>query len=201
MIGTGTEVSFGSRFRCLLIQGYLFMRYDQVKQNICGLILLVCFCFCSGGCGKKQNLPDDMPKPFPTVITVIQDEKPLEGASIALIPADASNSWHAGAMTDTTGNASLKTLNQYEGVVPGKYRIIITKRESDKSRFTSPPDQATDPQGYAKFMQDSAREKLDNYDLIDPKFGKISADTEMIDVVEGKNEKTIDVGKAVRQKR
>ena len=171
------------------------------KQKSCGLILLACFCLCLGGCPKRQNLPDGMPQPHPTVITVIQDGKPLEGASIALIPADASNSWNAGAVTDASGKASLKTLNKYEGVVPGKYRIVVTKRESDESKFTSPPDQATDPQGYAKFIQDSMREKLDSYDLIDPKFGKIGNDTEVIDVVAGKNEKTVDVGNAVRQKR
>lgn len=178
------------------------MRNDRAKLKYCGLILLACFYLCLGGCGKKQNLPDGMPKPYPTIITVIQEGKPLEGASIALIPVEASNSWNAGAVTDATGKAAIKTLNKYEGGVPGKYRIVITKRESDKSKFTSPPDQQTDPQGYAKFIQDSMREKLDSYDLIDPKFGKISDDAElMIDVVESKNEKTIDVGKAVRQKR
>ena len=177
------------------------MRQVRSKQRICGLLLLAFLSLYLSGCGKKQKLPDGMTDPYPTVITVIQDGKPLEGASIALIPSDASNSWNAGAVTDATGKASIKTLNKYEGVVEGKYRIVITKRESDKSKFTSPPDQQTDPQGYSKFLQDSAREKLDSYDLIDPKFGKLAADIELIDIVPGKNEKTIDVGEAVRIKR
>jgi len=141
-----------------------------------------------------------MPTPHPTVITVIQDGQPLEGASIALIPMESTNSWNAGGMTDATGKASLLTLTKYDGVVPGKYYVIVTKNESDKSKIT-PPDPETDPQGYAKYMDESGKEQLASYDLIDPKFGKISPTAETVDVVAGKNEKTIDVGKAVRQKR
>ena len=141
-----------------------------------------------------------MPVPQPTVITVIQDDKPLESASIALIPMDPSNSWNAGAVTDATGKASLKTLTKYEGVVPGKYYILITKRELGQSKIT-PPDPETDPQGYAKYLQESSSAMEPSYDLVDLKFSKISPSTETIEVTAGTNEKTIDVGKAVRDKR
>ena len=172
----------------------------QVRlQQICGLVMVVCFCLCLAGCGKKQKYPDGMPEPFPTVITITQEGQPLQGASIALIPMDSKNSWNAGGMTDASGKASLLTLTKYNGVVPGKYYVIITKRESDGSKYTQ-PDPETDPEGYAKFMRESMGEKIASYDLIDPKYGKISPTAETIDVAEGKNEKTIDVGKAVRQK-
>ena len=141
-----------------------------------------------------------MPTPYPTVISIIQDGQPLQGVSIALIPMESTNSWNAGGMTDATGKASLLTLTKYDGVVPGKYYVIVTKRESDVSKFEQ-PDPETDPEGYAKYMQESLKEQVPSYDLIDPKFSKISPTAETIDVVEGKNEKTIDVGKAVRQKR
>ena len=179
------------------------MRQVRSKQKFCALVLLTCFCLFLCGCPKKQKYPDDMPEPYPTVITIIQDGKPLEGASIVLASANGPNTWSASAVTDATGKASLKTLSKYDGVVPGKYHILISKRISDESKLTM-PDPETDPQGYAKFMQESMREKLDTYDLIDPKFFRISADTETIEVVADKNkknEKTIDVGTAVRMKR
>ena len=176
------------------------MQQTRTKQIHSVLFILAFFCLVSGGCVKKQKLPDGMPAPQPTVITIIQDGKPLEGASIALLPSDTSNSWNAGAATDSTGKAAPKTLNKYDGVVPGKYRILVTKRISDESKFT-PPDPDADPEAYAKYMQESMGEKVASYDLIDPKFGKITDNTETIDVVTGKNEKTIDVGTAVKQQR
>ena len=141
-----------------------------------------------------------MPDPYPTVIVITQDGKPLEGASIALIPMDSSNTWNAGGSTDASGKAVLQALSRYDGVVPGKYYVIVTKRESDKRDIT-PPDPETDPRGYAKFLEESATTQVPSYDLIDPKFSKISPNAETIDVVAGKNEKTIDVGEAVRIKR
>ena len=56
-----------------------------------------------------------MPEPYPTVITIIQDGKPLEGASIVLASANGPNTWSASAVTDATGKASLKTLSKYDG--------------------------------------------------------------------------------------
>jgi len=177
------------------------MCHDQAKQKLCSLILLVCFSLCLNGCGNRQKLPDGMPKPYPTEIIIIQDGKPLEGASIALNPAESSNSWYAGGFTDANGKAVLQTLNRYDGVAPGKYYVIVTKRELDTNADITPPDPATDPQGYSKFIEESARIRVPSYDLIDPKYGRISPTGETIDVVAGKNEKSIDVGKAVRQKR
>ena len=140
-----------------------------------------------------------MPQTYPTKITIIQDEKPLEGASIALIPMDASNSWNAGGITDASGNAALKTLTKYDGVVPGKYYVIIKKLWVDADKKV--PDKETDPAGYEKWLVESAKETLAGYDLVDLKFSKISPDAETIEVTAGKNEKSIDVGKAVRIER
>ena len=174
------------------------MKRFHLKYSV-ALILVVAVLAASGGCNKKQKLPDGMPAPYPTIITITQDGAPLEGASIAFLPADSSNPWNAGGLTDATGKANIKTRSKYDGVVPGEYKILITKRESDKSNLTM-PDQNTDPEGYAKYMRESSAETLASYDLIDPKFGKLSADTETITVSTGTNEKTIDVGKAVRAK-
>lgn len=165
-----------------------------------GTLMAVSLCLPLCGCGKKQKLPDGIPDLQPTTITITQDNKPLEGASIAFLPIEASNSWNAGGITDATGKAIIKTLSKYDGVAAGEYRILITKREAE-ANTTVVPDQNTDPEGYSKYMRESSQKKTVDYDLIDPKFSKISSNTETINVTTGTNEKTIDVGKAVRVKR
>jgi len=157
---------------------------------------MLCLILIAPGCGDGQKLPDGMPKPQPTSITILQGGSPLPGASIALIPVDSSNQWHAGANTNEKGVAEILTRGQYKGVVPGKYTVVITKRETEESALTA-PDPNTDPQGYAKYMQESSQEKLATYDLVDLKFSA-TASQEQIEIVPGKNEKTIDVGEAVR---
>ena len=171
----------------------------QSIQKLCAIILLACSCLYLGGCAGEQ-LPAGMPKPYPTTITIIQDGQPLEGASIALIPMDASNSWNAGGVTNASGNAALKTLTKYDGVVPGKYYVIIKKLSTEGTKKQA-PDKETDPAGYAKFLAESAKDTFAGYDLVDPKFSKISPTAETIEVVEGKNEKSIDIGKAVKIER
>ena len=170
----------------------------QSNQKLYALILLSCFCLYLSGCAGEQ-LPDGMPKPYPTTITIIQDGQPLEGASIALIPMDASNSWNAGGITNASGNAAIKTLTKYDGVVPGKYYVIIKKLSVDEIKKA--PDKETDPAGYEKWLVESAKETFAGYDLVDPKFAKISPNAETIEVIEGKNEKSIDIGKAVKIER
>ena len=176
------------------------MRRIRSKQKLCGLILLAIFCISMNGC-KGQQLPDGMPKPYPTTITIIQDGKPLDNAAISLVPT-AMGAWNAAGVTNASGKAQLKTLAKYDGVVPGKYYILVKKLEPHGSdEGINIPDRETDPGGYAKFLQESAKSTHGGYDLVDPKFAKITPDSEIIEVVEGKNEKTIDVGKAVRIQR
>ena len=172
------------------------MNQIRLHQNICAALVLAFFSFSLGGCGGEK-LPDGMPKLHPTVITVIQDGSPLEGAAVALISADPSNSWSSTGLTDAAGKAEVRVQGTYAGAVPGKYYILITKSETDPSKLVAPnPD--TDPQGYSRYMEESAKEVLNSYSLIDAKYGRISADAETLEVIAGKNEKTVDVGAAVR---
>ena len=177
------------------------MQQIRSKQNTCPMMMLIMISLCVGGCGNKQKFPDGMPTPYPTVITIIQDDKPLGGASIVLMPMEPSNSWNAGALTDSSGKGSLKTLSQYDGVVPGKYYVLVSKLEAEESVEVPPPDPEKEPEAFAKYMQTYSAKIVPSFDLIDPKFGRASPSGETIEVVAGKNEKTIDVGKAVRVKR
>ena len=172
----------------------------QVLSKPYTLLVLVCVCLTWSGC-RSEKLPEGMPKPYPLVVTVIQDGKPLEGATIALLGVDSSNIWSAGGATDASGKASLKTSNKYHGVVPGKYYYVIQKFEADKNAAPV-PDEPMSQEEYEKSMSSRRMRKImAGYDLVDPKFAKISPTSETIEVKEEKNEQTIDVGKAVRIER
>ncbi|MCL2346832.1 MAG: carboxypeptidase-like regulatory domain-containing protein [Planctomycetaceae bacterium] len=163
------------------------------------LSFAVLFLSAVAGCPGGVQTPEGMPKLQPTVIKITQGGTPLAGAEVALIPAK-STPWQAGATTDETGTAKIMTKTKYPGAAPGKYAIVIMKRESEKSKL-APVDPVADPKGYTKYMEESRKEKLASYDLIDPKYSKSLSSPESIEIVDGPNEKTIDVGAAVRVKR
>jgi len=168
------------------------------KQKCCIVVLLAYACIISGGCGGEK-FPPDMPKPYPVTITIIQAGTPLEEALISLTPADSANIWSAVGATDESGKAVLKTSGKYNGVVPGKYYVIVSKFEKSE-KLVSLQGREIDEQ--AEKGENKMKTKvLGGYDLIDPKFSKFSPDAETIEVQAGKNEKTIDVGSAVRIER
>ncbi len=60
---------------------------------------------------SEHAVPDGMPELYPVVVSVVQDGKPLEGASVQLIPADAINArWACGGCTNANGEAEIATL-------------------------------------------------------------------------------------------
>ncbi|MDR2171025.1 MAG: hypothetical protein LBP59_12855, partial [Planctomycetaceae bacterium] len=59
------------------------------------------------------------------------------------------------------------------------------------------PDPNADPEGYSKALE-KANATRQEFDLVDPIFAKVETAPEQIEITKGKNEKTIDVGKAVK---
>ena len=91
------------------------------------ILLAVCLLLFSGCGGKK--LPEGMPKLTSVILTVTLDGAPLEGATVGLIPLDSANSrWNAGGVTDKSGKAKIRTLAQYDGAAPGKYKVTVMKK-------------------------------------------------------------------------
>ncbi|MDR2642681.1 MAG: hypothetical protein LBC74_07795 [Planctomycetaceae bacterium] len=159
-------------------------------------LLLLPFCcaiFIFSGC--NQEVPSDLPKTYPATITVIQDGQKLSGASVRLEPSDGGK-WYASAITDASGVAILRANSQYSGVVTGKYKILISKRDATSNNITV-PDPNTDPAGYSKALEEMNNAK-EEFDLVDPKYGEANTTPEEIEITTGKNEKNIDVGKAVK---
>jgi len=168
------------------------------KSKCCIVVLLAYACVISGGCGGEK-LPPGMPKPYPVTITITQEGTPLEGASISLTPADSANTWSAVGATDESGKAVIQTSGKYKGVVPGKYYVIVSKFEALEN-VVSLEGKEIDVKT-EKGENKMKTKVLGGYDLIDLKFSKFSPNAETIEVQAGKNEKTIDVGPAVRIER
>jgi hypothetical protein len=145
--------------------------------------------------GCNRGVPSDLPKTYPTSITVIQDGQGLANATVMLNPVDGSQ-WYASAITDTRGVAELRTQGQYAGVVVGKYKILVSKREVVSNNIAI-PDPQTDPEGYSKALE-KANSVMKEFDLVDPKFATVETTPEEIEIIANKNQKNIDVGKAVK---
>ncbi|MDR2170163.1 MAG: carboxypeptidase-like regulatory domain-containing protein, partial [Planctomycetaceae bacterium] len=142
-----------------------------------------------------RNVPSDLPKTYFTAITVTQEGQKLANANVTLTPIDGGK-WYASAITDPSGVAVLTTQGQYSGVAPGKYKILVTKREVTSAEIAI-PDPNADPEGYSKALE-KANATRQEFDLVDPIFVKVETTPEQIEITKGKNEKTIDVGKAVK---
>jgi len=94
------------------------------------------------------------------------------------------DTWHAGASTDSGGKAVLMTHVKYNGVVPGKYYVVVSKFEPTRTEGGAASDPEADPEAYARSMGADVRTGSGGYDLVDLKFSKASPDV-TIEVSEG----------------
>lgn len=79
----------------------------------------------SAGCGKPKV---DVPKTYPVSIKIAHRGKPVEGASVTLVP-QAQSGRGASGVTDAGGVAKMGLPGLAEGAAPGKYRVTVSKVE------------------------------------------------------------------------
>ena len=147
-----------------------------------------------------SNRPPGMPVLYPCKITVIQGEAPLADATVILINVSdiaTGQAWAPMGKTNSSGVAVMMTNAQYSGAAAGKYQIIVEKRDMEPSKLGPPP--AADSPEYDAWSEKRANEDLALLTLIDEVYSSSKTPHE-IEVGKGPNEKTIDVGKAVRIK-
>ena len=160
-------------------------------------ILLLSLSVTLFGC---SNRPSGMPALHPCSITVTQDGTPLTDASVVLVnisDTDKGQAWAPMGKTDSSGVAVMRTNAQYNGAAAGKYRIIVEKTETEPSKLGPPPP--ADTPEYEVWSGKNANENLAQFTLVETVYSSSKAPHE-IDVGKGSNDKTIDVGKAVRVK-
>ena len=169
-----------------------------VWTGLCVAVLCV-------GCGPQ--LPSDLPKLYPTVVTVIQDGEPLSGATVTLINADPSGGWACVARTDTAGKATIMTNGMYKGAPEGTYKVTVSKQEVEQgdNPFADAPDPAVDQTAYQEWVMKNEdriaaaqRRQPVTYDLVDPKFSSPTQTTLELTITPGKNQHSLDVGKSNR---
>ena len=150
------------------------------------------------GCNRGPQLPSDVPKLIPCKITVTQEGAPLAGATVILDVA-GGGSWRTAGTTDSAGVVVPMTNGQFEGVPEGKYKVVVTKTEQDASSI--PPAPEAGAPGYDEWMQKYAMtEGPARYSLIEKPFTAAKTTTLELEVSGKSVEKTIDVGKKVREK-
>jgi len=161
------------------------------------VVLLLLFSVALLGC---SNRPSGMPALYPCKITVTQDGTPLADASVVLVnisDTEKGQAWAPMGKTDSSGVAVMRTNAQYNGAAAGKYRIIVEKTETEPSKLGPPP--AADSTEYEAWSEKSANENLAQFALVEAVYSSSKTPHE-IDIEKGANDKTIDVGKAVRVK-
>jgi hypothetical protein len=78
-----------------------------------------------GGCGRGNR-----PATTPVTLAITYQGKPVEGATVTLLPESASVP-EATGITDRSGVAKPRTFPEVSGVVPGSYKVLVRKTEAE----------------------------------------------------------------------
>lgn len=112
------------------------------------------------GCGGANLKTVKVP------VTVTLDGRPLEGATISLLPVAADGGETTGrpasGLTGSDGTCNLSTFSTGDGVVPGNYKITVSKEEIKDSYSSGggsrdPSEQMKNM--YGGFVKDMAASK------------------------------------------
>jgi hypothetical protein len=97
------------------------------------LLFAICFSLFTvilTGCGNSSR-PEDLPKLYPCVILVTQDDTPLPDAVVKLVlQTETAAKYQSVATTGADGTATLMTYG-FPGVPLGKYKAVVTKNIED----------------------------------------------------------------------
>ena len=144
------------------------------------------------GCGKK-DLPDGMPSLVKFTLTITQDGKPLEGASVMLQGGD--HAFAATGLTNSSGVvADIKTAGEYDGVPEGNYQVRVQKIVETPSQFGN--NIPGDDKEKAKWFADRKTEYRPTHSYVNAKYGDFST-TDLTVTVSAGGSQTLDVGTAV----
>lgn len=87
-------------------------------------------------CCLALGCADQGLKPVTGMVTM--DGQPASGVKLVFVPTEGGRA-NSMASTDTQGHYSLSYTSQYNGTLPGDYKVLIMKEESDTGRQLIPP--------------------------------------------------------------
>lgn len=152
------------------------------------------------GCYNGAAKPADLPKLISCKISVSQDNAPLNGVYVTLKDVNGNQKWFPGGQTNADGVAEISTNGRYKGVPLGKYKVVFSMLESEKSNLPPPPPE-NDPK-YEVWLVQSQAEVLPVYTLIEKQYINENTTPCEIEVVAGKGVVAdFNVGKKVREKK
>lgn len=157
-----------------------------MKNILYPLLGVVVFSLLIGCSGEKR--PEGMPKLYPCSITVLQEGKPLENASIDLIMKNGSFKWPVSGTTDSSGVAELRTHGLYPGAPSGTFTVTIEKREPE-----SDPRPILDP------VMGSNPKPIKIFSFVDQKYTDPKTTPLEITIEQKSLKKEFDLGKPIRK--
>ena len=174
------------------------MKKTLLSTVLLGLVLALALSGCS-----RQRVPADLPKLYPATVSITQDGKPLEGATIIFFGSDpASLKWGVAGCTDASGKAVMATNGMYKGAPVGNYQVTVTKNESTQQEKAPPsPDPEKDPVAFNEWRLKYVDSPIKNkeFSLIEVKYTLLESTPFKAEVSQaGPNDFKFDVGKAVR---
>lgn len=166
-------------------------------------IVFFCSIFLSLSVGcRNRSLPSDLPKLRPVSITITQEGKPLEGATVTLNQIDGDTKWMAVAKTNAAGVAdAFFTNGMYPGVAVGKFKVCVSKMEAVEEKNANIPPEPTDPierSNWAAKYSNMSVTTSKTFFLVEKDFGDPQKTALEIEVQASKNIFAFDVGKPVR---
>lgn len=157
------------------------------------IVLLACF---SVSCNRTPR-PADLPDLYDTKITITQDGKPLEGATVSLLREDLNTKWATGGKTNASGVCTIRTQGSYPGAPEGKYKVAVYKKLTQESPTRQTP-MPSDPKEADEYYRKISEEEK-TFDLVDLKYKSGGSSGLTLEVSKGaKNEFTFDVGPEVK---
>ncbi len=170
---------------------------NRIRFYSAALAALTCLATLASGCAREKT-PPDMPKLYPTSITVTQDGAPCVDACVQLLKRDDLNyKWLAGGTTDETGTCVVKTMGKFNGAPEGDFNVIVYKTIRNESETRKNVAQPTDPAEAREWIKKVAEEEKE-FDYVDTKYKKVDTSDLTITVSRGKNAVAFEVGPEVK---
>lgn len=166
----------------------------KIMQRNCSRVFSILFvigCLFIGASCNRTPRPDDLPKLYPCVLTVMQEQAPLAGALVNFHSENPSFKWTITGVTDLSGLASMKTHGNFQGVPEGEYIVTISKTEIEQSIKPKIGGDGTEltPGG-----------AITHYHLVDKQYSDPKTSPLRLTVQGRKIQDSFDLGKPVRQK-
>lgn len=169
-------------------------------RNILILILVVVPVLLICGCGEPR--PDNLPKLYPTSITLTYDDgTPFAEGMVffhAVDPSLTGKAWVHAGNTDAQGKAVMMTQGKYPGVPASKFNIVVNKYVFE-GETPETPEVQTDVRDQSVRQQRMKASKNMRYSCVEDAYLESSTTPlKDIEITKGKNNLTLKIGEQVK---